>query len=90
MPAPFFFADFIIGIYTYDKNRGNMKIAKKLTLIGCTLILGYTLIKWWTTPRYIEVDLPTSKPLSDGDYIIGQGGTSERILVKGGKTYAFR
>lgn len=66
-----------------------MKIAKKLTQIGCALILGYTLIKWLVLPQLVEIDLPLSEPLPDGDYIVGHSDSSERIRIKGGKTYTF-
>lgn len=67
-----------------------MKIAKKLTLIGCALILGYVLIKWLAPPQLIEIDLPPSEPLPDGDYIIGHSNSSERVRIMNSKAYAFK
>lgn len=67
-----------------------MTRAKKLTFVGCTLIFGFALIKWWTAPQLVKVNLPMSEPLPDGDYIVGHSNTSDRIRIKKGKTYVFK
>lgn len=68
-----------------------MKIAKKLTLIGCTLLLGYTLLKWWAAPRYVEIDMQFSEPLPDGDYnVVGNTDDFDRIKIKHGKIYIIK
>jgi hypothetical protein len=66
-----------------------MKIAKKLTIVGCTLILGYALIKWLASPRLVEVNLPLSESLPGRDYIVGHSNSSERVRIMNGKVYAF-
>lgn len=61
---------------------------KKLTLIGCILVIGYSVIKW-LAPRYTEIEMQFSEPLFDGDYIVDVGLTDnpERIKIKHGKIY---
>lgn len=67
-----------------------MTIAKKLTVVGCVLTLGYTLTKWWRTPQIIEINMPFSEYLPDGNYdVMGITCESDHIRIINGKTYAF-
>lgn len=64
-----------------------MKTAKKLTLAGCVVAIGFALIVW-ARPRYEEINMGLSEPLPDGVYVVGSLASSDRIQIKDGRVFA--